>query len=566
MTDKERRGSMGTGASVPAPASSAFAADGGPVRRTLFLSPLMWRILAVNLLALAILAGGVLYLSGFRDNLIARRLDRLAMEAETLAGAIGESAVGGPEMDSIEADAARRLIARLVAPSGNRARLFAADGTLLVDSRLLAGDGGVEAEPLPPLPLRRPKILRLVDRIEQRLARFGEDERLPLYVEKSHQRAADYPEVLSALIGVADQRLRRLPEGGLMLSSAAPVQRFRRVLGAVMLTTDSHDIDALLRAEQRKILKVFLLAITITLALSVYLAASIVRPIQQLSRAAERIRFGASRADAIPADPRRRDELGVLSRTLAQMTQTLYRQIDAIEQFAADVAHELKNPLSSLRSASEALSKARDAATRRRLLVIISEDVRRIDRLISDISDASRLDAELTRAEMTSLDLAALLETTVCAYRDRIAREQELGRGRKVDLSFDADRRAREAARIRGLEGRLAQVFANLIDNAISFSPEGGKVTVRLDADGERIRILVEDEGPGLPEGAAEKIFARFYSERPEGEAFGTHSGLGLAIARQIVEAHGGRIRAENRADRRGARFVVELPRARHSA
>ncbi|RMF16146.1 MAG: HAMP domain-containing protein [Alphaproteobacteria bacterium] len=552
---------MGTGASVPAAASSVLAADGGPVRRTLFLSPLMWRILAVNLLALAILAGGVLYLSGFRDNLIARRLDRLALEAETLAGAIGESAVGGPEMDRIEADAARRLIARLVAPSGNRARLFAADGTLLVDSRLLAGDGGVEAEPLPPLPTRRPKILRLVDRIEQRLARFGEDERLPLYVEKSHQRAADYPEVLSALIGVADQRLRRLPEGGLMLSAAAPVQRFRRVLGAVMLTTDSHDIDALLRAEQYKILKVFLLAITITLALSVYLAASIVRPIQRLSRAAERIRFGASRADAIPADPRRRDELGVLSRTLAQMTQTLYRQIDAIEQFAADVAHELKNPLSSLRSASEALSKARDAATRRRLLAIIGEDVRRIDRLISDISDASRLDAELTRAEMTSLDLAALLETTVSAYRDRIAREQDLGRGREVDLFFEADRRAREAARIRGLEGRLAQVFANLIDNAISFSPEGGKVTVRLEADGERTRILVEDEGPGLPEGAAEKIFARFYSERPEGEAFGTHSGLGLAIARQIVEAHGGRIRAENREDGPGARFIVELPR-----
>ncbi len=562
MSEKERRSTSGPHTAAPAPVASILGRDGASVRRTLFLSPLMWRILAVNLLALAILALGALYLSGFRENLIARRLDRLALEAETLAAAIGESAIRGPEMDTIEREAARRLIARLVAPSGNRARLFAADGTFLVDSRLLAGDGGVESEPLPPLSTRRPKVLRLVDRLERRLARFGEDETLPLYEERSGQRAADYPEVLSALVGVPDRRLRRLPEGGLMLSAAAPVQRFRRVLGAVMLTTDSHDIDALLRAERHKILKVFLLALAITLALSVYLAASIVRPIQRLSRAAERIRFGASRADAIPADPRRRDELGVLSRTLAQMTQALYRQIDAIEQFAADVAHELKNPLSSLRSASEALSKARDAGTRRRLLAIIGEDVRRIDRLISDISDASRLDAELTRAEMASLDLAALLETTIAAYRDRVARERELGRGRTVRLRFEAGRHAREAARIRGLESRLAQVFANLVDNAISFSPEGGQVTVRLEVEGELVRLTVEDEGPGLPDGAAEKIFARFYSERPEGEAFGTHSGLGLAIARQIVEAHGGRIRAENRQGRRGASFVVELPRA----
>ncbi len=529
----------------------------------LLLSPLLWRVLAVNLVSLLILAGGVLYLSDFRSRLIADRLDRLTQQARSLAGAIGESAVivsrGGDRLDRM---AAERLVIRLIDPERTRARIYDAEGALVLDSRLVGG-GRVEAEQLPPLADERPRLVVWLNALEDRLVGPREDRSLPLYEERNGERASDFPEVLSALVGETDRRMRRLAEGGLMLSVAVPIQRFRRVLGAVLLTADSRALDQLLDAERRKILKVVGLAFAITFALSLYLALGILRPIRRLSQAAERIRFGASKAEAIPRNRRRRDEIGVLSRTLAEMTEALYHQLDRVERFAADVAHELKNPLSSLRSASEALAKARDARTRRRLIEIIAEDVRRIDRLIRDISEASRLDAELTRSRQELLDVKALLCALLARYRDPLARGGRLAdRGIALDLLADGAKRFA----VRGVPGRLTQVFANLIDNAISFSPPGGQVRIALTRKGERIVITVEDDGPGLPKGAEEKIFERFYSERPEGEAFGIHSGLGLAIARQIVAAHGGRIHAENRlteeGDVAGARFTVELPAA----
>ncbi|GIX15947.1 MAG: histidine kinase [Rhodothalassiaceae bacterium] len=529
----------------------------------LLLSPLLWRVLAVNLVSLIILAGGVLYLSDFRRRLVDDRLMELAEQARALAGAIGESAVvADGDADRLDAGAAERLVIRLVDPKRARARIFDAEGRLVLDSRQLGG-GRVEAEELPPLEEERPRLVVWLNALEDRLAGPRDDRDLPVYEERGGTRAGAFPEVLSALVGESDRRLRRLPEGGLMLSAAEPIQRFRRVLGAVLLTADSRALDRLLDAERRKILKVVALSFAVTLALSLYLALGILRPIRRLSQAAERIRFGASKAEAIPRNRRRRDEIGVLSRTLAEMTEALYHQLDRVERFAADVAHELKNPLSSLRSASEALAKARDAATRRRLMAIIAEDVRRIDRLIRDISEASRLDAELTRSRQEILDLGALLAELVSHYRDPLVHGERLAaRGIGIVLEGAEAR----GLKLRGVAGRLMQVFANLIDNAVSFSPEGGTVRIRLARDGARIRVTVDDDGPGLPAGAEEKIFERFYSERPEGEAFGIHSGLGLAIARQIVEAHGGRITAANRTDDEGrvlgARFEVELPAA----
>ncbi len=524
------------------------------------ISPLVRRVLAVNLIALMILVGGIFYLTQFRERLIERRLEQLQVQADILAGAIGESATAGPEASNIDKAAARQIIGRLVAPTETRARLFDLDGSLMVDSRFLASSRAVIAEPLPPLGESRALEERFLDLVNELLDLAAHRPDVPPYHEAPQQHAGDYIEVVSALAGESMTAIRRLDEDTLLLSAAVPVQRFRRVLGALMLSTDTHDIEAIVRAEQITILKVFGISFAATLLLSIFLASTIARPVRRLAKAAEHVRYGLGREQTLPQIDRN-DEIGDLSAILKEMTEALYRQIDATEAFAADVAHELKNPLSSLRSAVESLGRTRDAAVQARLLAIIQEDVRRLDRLISDISDASRLDAELTRGKMEEVDLGALLETMVDAYRGRETAHD-------VKIVFSPPTRGR--VRVRGLESRLAQVVANLIDNAISFSPPGGRITLSLARKGDRIALAVEDEGPGLPADAAERIFERFYSERPDQEAFGTHSGLGLSISKQIVEAHRGTIHAENRIERDpetgerrivGARFVVTLPR-----
>jgi len=524
------------------------------------LSPLMRRILAVNLIALLILFGGILYLTEFRENLVERRLDRLLMEARIIAGAIGESATGGPEASEVDADEAERIIARLIGPTRTRARLFERTGQLVVDSRFLPTTEAVITEPLPPLGQEPPvssRLSRLVDAILDSLAPRPE---LPLYRERADQRAQDYVETISALAGEATTRRRLLADDSVLLSAAVPVQRFRRVLGTLMLTADTREIEAIVRAEQITILEVFAASLGITLLLSLFLASTIARPINRLAAAAERVRRNIGREAQLPQIDRA-DEIGDLSRALSEMTAALYRQIDAVEAFAADVAHELKNPLSSLHSAVESLERTDKPELRARLLAIIKEDVRRIDRLISDISDASRLDAELSRGRMERIELDRLAGSIV---RERDARESDSVRG--VHLRLDLPETGTIV--VDGIESRLTQLLDNLIDNAISFSPEGGTVRLRLWREGAWAALAVEDEGPGLPPGAESKIFDRFYSERPEEEAFGRHSGLGLSICRQIADAHGGEIRAESRPacegseKPAGARFVLRLPLA----
>jgi len=347
-------------------------------------------------------------------------------------------------------------------------------------------------------------------------------------------------------------------QGKLVLSVAVPITRFRTLYGVLMLTTESGDIDDILKEERSGLIKVFLVGFLALLLSSLYLAGFIASPIRRLADAAERVRRGQGGRETIPTFGDRADEIGELADSLSAMTRALYDRIEGIERFAADVAHELKNPLTSLKSAVDMLERTTDKEERERLAAVVRNDVKRIDRLITDISDASRLDAELARATSDSVDLGKLLETIVTIYNGL-----ELPRG--IRITFERERA--KAAIVRGIDERLGQVFRNLIDNAVSFSPDGGVVRVTIAPAGLAVRATVEDQGPGIPSSEIERVFDRFYTSRPAEQGFGKNSGLGLAIARQIVASHGGRIWAENVRDsegkKRGARFVVELPLAR---
>ncbi|WP_417464168.1 sensor histidine kinase [Kordiimonas sp.] len=529
-----------------------------PRHYTRGLSPLMVRIMVVNAMALLILVGGVLYLNQFRQNLIDDRMAALIVQAEIIAGALGESAAGGPEATEIDLAPARQIITRLVGPTDNRARIFATDGRLIADSRFLAGDKRLVAEELPALELKPSFADQMEDGLHRLLDGLSPRPSAPPSVDRPGMRGADFTEVQAALEGEPMTQLRLLANNRLVINIAVPIQRFRRVLGVLLLTAQTEDIDRIVRSEQMLTVKVFTGALLVTILLSFFLGRTLVRPIRILARAAERVKSAIGREENIPEFAERMDEIGDLSRSLSDMTRALYNQIDAVEQFAADVAHEIKNPLSSMRSALETLERTNKPEIQAKLFAVLRDDVKRIDRLITDISDASRLDAELTRGEMETLDLAIMLNMLVEAYMTT-----HCPAGVEVTIGdYEAG-----VFVVDGIEGRLGQVWRNLIDNAISFSPDGGTVKVDISLEGKRLKVTVEDEGPGMPEGAEEKIFSRFYSERPDEEAFGSHSGLGLAISRQVVEAHGGRIHAENKIAEdgsvSGARFVVELPLAR---
>jgi two-component system sensor histidine kinase ChvG len=529
------------------------------------VSPLTLRILAVNILALALLGLGLLYLGKYETSLIETELQALKTQGEIFAAALGEGAVidsMGEEGERLIPDLGRQMMRRLVEPTQTRARLFAFDGQLIADSRLLRGPGGaVQIEEL-----AAPQERNFFGAIAHALYNWivgklpGRAE-WPIYHDSITPKVQDYPEVGRALAGEAARAVRRdIANGGLQLSVAVPVQRYKQVLGAVMLSVGSTDLEEAVRAVRLDILKVFFIALTVTVLLSLYLAGTIARPVRRLAAAAERVRRGQGRQVAIPDFSHRGDEIGDLSGALRDMTSVLWQRMGAIERFAADVAHEIKNPLTSLRSAVETASRIDDPIKQRRLLAIILEDVGRLDRLISDISDASRLDAELSRLEPAPVAIDRML-TALVELHEATA-EESAPHLRLVVLDGGARDRGFVVS---GNEDRLVQVFRNLIANAISFSPPGGTITLTLGRD-ESILVHVDDEGPGVPEAKLSAIFDRFYTERPAGEKFGTHSGLGLSISRQIIEAHRGTIRAENRRDGGGwligARFIVRLPAA----
>ncbi len=525
--------------------------------RALLISPmrsLTRRIVAINLIGLAILVASVLYLNQMRDELIQVRVVSLATEADILATAIAEIASTGPEKAAIDIRAANRVLQQLTLRTDQRAQLYR-NGRLIGDTRSFEPTRTpLETRRLPPLD-GASGLLGWIEELYSRAVRLVQKRNLPIYIETSVAGITEDPLVYKAQLGEMAVSQRANSEGELIVSVAVPVRRLKVIMGVLMLSTEGGDIDRVIRAGRIEILRIFIVAGLVSILLAILLANGIARPLRRLAGAAEAARANEARLSVserveIPDLTDRADEIGHLSGSMRRMTDALYGRIDAIESFAADVAHEIKNPLSSLRSAVETLDYAKTPESRDRLYTVIREDVDRLDRLVTDISNASRLDAELVREERAPFDLGALVETTV----DILAQNAD-ERGVRLVADVPAT-----PLTVRGLESRIAQVLSNVIANGISFSPDGGTLRVAAWRDELNAAVIaVEDDGPGIPEDNLDSIFLRFYTERPEGEAFGRHSGLGLSISRSIVEAHGGTIRAENR-DPRGARFVIRLP------
>ncbi|MGL4490377.1 MAG: stimulus-sensing domain-containing protein, partial [Rhizobiaceae bacterium] len=507
-----------------------------------------------------------LYLNQFREGLIDARVESLMTQGQIIAGAIASSATIdtnslnidpekllelqagesiGPTPDSIDAleypidpEKIAPVLRRLISPTRTRARLYDRDANLMLDSRHLYSDGQILKFDLPSL---TPDDETWWERTSLWFSRQFRRGDLPIEKEMPGANGTVFPEVVKALTGSPDTVVRLSEQGEMVVSVAVPVQRFRAVLGVLMLSTQGGDIDRIVEGERSAIFRVFAIASMVTALLSMLLASTIANPLRRLAAAAVRVRRGVKVREEIPDFSDRQDEIGNLSTALRDMTNTLYARIDAIESFAADVSHELKNPLTSLRSAVETLPLAKTEASQKRLMDVIQHDVRRLDRLITDISDASRLDAELARDDAKTVDVATLLQNIVSAAR-------EVRRNKGIDIKLNVAKtagaksaNASKAYMVTGHELRIGQVITNLIENARSFVPEtGGRVLIDLSREGSRVAITVEDNGPGIRAEKVERIFERFYTDRPQSEAFGQNSGLGLSISQQIIQAHGG--------------------------
>tara|TARA_R110002020_G_scaffold47752_16_gene136171 strand:+ start:722 stop:2506 length:1785 start_codon:yes stop_codon:yes gene_type:complete len=555
----------------------------------LIFSSLTRRILFLNLAALIVLVSGILYLNQFREGLIDARVESLLTQGEIIAGAVAASA--SVDTNSITIDPEKLLelqagqsisptnsnenldfpinpervapvLRRLISPTRTRARIYDGDASLILDSRYLYSSGQVLRYDLPPADTGPTS---LTETMGTWFNRFFQRRDLPIYREPPGADGSIYPEVMNALTGGRGAVVRVTDKGELIVSVAVPVQRFRAVLGVLLLSTQAGDIDKIVHAERMAIFRVFGVAAMVTIVLSLLLASTIATPLRRLSAAAVRVRRGVRAREEIPDFSDRQDEIGNLSVALRDMTNALYDRIAAIESFAADVSHELKNPLTSLRSAVETLPLARNEQSRKRLMDVIQHDVRRMDRLISDISDASRLDAELARQDGVAVDMKKLLTDLVDLARQIRAG----GKVVAIELKVDGRNTSASAFTVIGHDLRLGQVVTNLIENARSFVPDtDGRITIRLARRRGTVQIVIEDNGPGIRAEVIDRVFERFYTDRPDGEDFGQNSGLGLSISRQIIEAHGGHLTAENIPGKEegrwaGARFIIDLPAER---
>lgn len=492
------------------------------------------RILAVNLLPLLFLGGGIFYLDTYRTQLLNERYKLARIEAQITAEALAGATRSRQEALLIQIGKEQRM----------RLRMFDAEGLLWADSFALDA---------PSFTLDRSEEEESAERFARALDRVVDTivgaEPNPAFFEPEDTSADAWPELRQAREeGISQIRLRDAPDGTPVINAAAPVG----LNGATLLTTrNAVDITDAVRAARSTLGLAVLLVLSASILLSLFLARTIVAPIRLLSGAAAKVRQGRDRDVEVPRLPDRHDEIGTLARSISDMTSALRQRIDAVDSFAADVAHEIKNPLASLRSAMESLPRVKDEELRGQLLDVAAHDVHRVDRLVSEISDASRIDAEMSRAKRERIDMGNLIKAIIGSRNVRAENAEH-----QIKLSA-----SKQGAVVTGVAARLERVIENLLDNAVSFSPENAAIEVNVTNDGRCVSITVCDAGPGIPKDAREKIFERFHSVRPEAESFGNHSGLGLAIARTIAEAHDGRLIAQSRPDGRdGACFKLDLP------
>ena len=555
-------------------------------------SSLVRRIVLLNMAGLMALLVGFLWLNQTRIGVIDARVQSLQVQGEIIAAALAGTATvegGAITIDperllelqtgditpddpsalefSLNPERIAPILRRLVTPANLRARVYDRDGTLLIDTRSFYHRGDIRRQDLPPPSDDATLFERTWSSWKRRFGRTG----ISLPDDANGRLNQEVSRALSA--GVGSSVVRVNAAGDTIVSFAVPIQRLRAIRGVLQLSTEDGDIDDVIAQERLHILVLFGVVFAVMAIVSLLLANTIAKPVERLAVAAERVRRSIKSRQQIPDFSDRSDEIGHLSLALRDMTNALYNRIAAIESFAADVAHELKNPLTSLRSAVETLPMVRTDEARGRLLSVIQHDVRRLDRLISDISDASRLDAELAKADAEPIDLAALLDAVVTLQNDirkegqadvRLAVRAPSIRTTGQKGNAPPRDRAAKPFQIMGHDSRVGQVLTNLLDNARSFAPAGTPILVTLTRDGPDAVITVEDEGPGIPDHALERIFERFYTDRPVEQGFGQNSGLGLSISRQIVEAHRGSIKASNRLKTdgsvAGACFTVRLP------
>ncbi|MXO72646.1 HAMP domain-containing sensor histidine kinase [Alteraurantiacibacter buctensis] len=492
------------------------------------------RTLAVNLIPLLLLAGGLFFLDSYRRQLLQERFNLARIEAQIAAEALSGATRARQEALMIQIGKEQHLRLRMYNPAGE----------LDADSFALAPPSFVFDDPVAEPFLE--DFARWTDSAVNVLV--GAPSPAP-YLEPQSTRADAWPEVVRAReLGYTQIELLSAPDGTPVINTAAPVG----VQGYTLLTTrNAVDITQSVRNARSQLLSAIGIALMVSIVLSLYLANTIIQPLRRLVRAAVAVRTGREREVEVPRMSERGDEIGVLARAVSDMTGTLRHRIDAVESFAADVAHEIKNPLASLRSAIESLPKVKDEALRGQLIEVAAHDVQRIDRLVSDISEASRIDAEISRAKFEAVDLGRMVGHLIAAREER-----GLNLGRRIELAVNGHRTV-----VMGVALRLERIISNLLDNAISFSPEGGAVEVRVERQGERVVTTVSDHGPGIAPDKREDVFRRFHSDRPDAEGFGHHSGLGLAIARTIAEAHGGSLYVADRSDGApGACLVLDLP------
>lgn len=596
------RVSLAEDVSRPQPAGASAAADGATAstfRRAFaawwrrqplvrFVSAtLLRRILVSNMIGLAILLFGILYLSQHRGWLIDAKRESLRVQGEIIAAAIAANASVETERLTLDPDklpeasntripfrddgfAALELsirpervtpiLRRLIQPTNTRARIYARDGTLIVDTATLLTRGAIKRDGDTPETQGWVKTKNFWTRLTHWLI----DKELPVYREIGTGPGTSYPEVRLAISsGTSTPMLLLNGKGEQIVSMAVPIQRMKAVHGVLLLSTRPGEIDEILGEERNAILALALIALVATVSVSLFLARTVAGPMRRLSDTAEVVSNNINARERLPEIEDRRDEVGQMAQAFSKMTDALFRRIEASEKFAADVAHELKNPLTAARSTAESLAFARTPEQRDQLVEQIQLELKRLNRLITDVSSASRLDAELARQKLEPVSLVSVLDTVRSIFADK-------AEDRGVDFRLDIPAGTEPSNfTILANESRIAQVMTNVVDNALSFSPQGGKVTVSARRLRDEVELVVTDDGPGIDEDKLETIFARFYTYRPTATSSrGNNSGLGLNISREIVLAHGGTIRAENRyrepldpkSGRIGARFVVRLP------